>query len=395
LSLEETGEYIGHRLKIAGTTEKIFTASAIREIYAYSDGFPRKINIICDHCLMSGYAEEKKTISPAMVKESAKDLQIPEKRRERRRKDEQAAPQPEAAAMAVSPPAGVQKARGSALDRTFKSPLFWSISGFMLLVLAVLAFTLVYLFQGKISYRGITDLGLSNQDRGGLTVQQSPGARMAPGPSPQTVVPATGNSAKASAPSVDPMSGQAAGSTPKKPLISAGSTGGTATVTAEPGKKVPAVAAGNGLDPPTPRVPTVQPVPPAASGLQVSSAATPRIAPAPLPEAPLVIRFQSDSNEFSGPDLAKMKEFARVVREHPEAVVTIAGYTDSIGDEEYNRKLSEFRANMVKSFLMGQNLSPEQLRAQGFGSRNPVYSNATAQGRIMNRRVEIRVSVNR
>lgn len=77
LTLEETEEYIQHRLKIAGTTAKLFNSGAIKEIYKFSEGFPRKINIICDHCLMSGYAEEKKTISGTIARESSKELQIP------------------------------------------------------------------------------------------------------------------------------------------------------------------------------------------------------------------------------------------------------------------------------------------------------------------------------
>jgi type II secretory pathway predicted ATPase ExeA len=82
LTIEETGEYIQHRLRIAGTTEKIFNASAVKAIYNFSEGFPRKINVICDHCLMCGYAENQKIITSSIVKKSAKNLRIPEHRRE-------------------------------------------------------------------------------------------------------------------------------------------------------------------------------------------------------------------------------------------------------------------------------------------------------------------------
>jgi general secretion pathway protein A len=114
----------------------------------------------------------------------------------------------------------------------------------------------------------------------------------------------------------------------------------------------------------------------------------------PLPKEPLVIRFKYDSNLFSVADIERMKEFASVLAMHPEKNINITGYTDSIGDEGYNRKLSEFRANMVKSFLMGQNLPPEKIKTQGLGNQNPIDRNDTAQGRIMNRRVEISVDSN-
>ena len=81
LTVEETGEYIRHRLKMAGTAVKLFNTSAIKEIHAASQGFPRKINILCDHCLMSGYAEEKQIITSSIVRESARELQIPDHRR--------------------------------------------------------------------------------------------------------------------------------------------------------------------------------------------------------------------------------------------------------------------------------------------------------------------------
>ena len=80
LSLAETDKYIRHRLEIAGTNKKLFENSAIREIYAYSGGFPRRINIICDHCLLTGYVNEKRLIDAAIVKDCAKDLKIPEYR---------------------------------------------------------------------------------------------------------------------------------------------------------------------------------------------------------------------------------------------------------------------------------------------------------------------------
>ena len=112
---------------------------------------------------------------------------------------------------------------------------------------------------------------------------------------------------------------------------------------------------------------------------------------APLPDEILVIRFKYDSNVFSVNDIDRMKNFARILRSHPEVTVNVAGYTDSSGDAVYNKKLSEFRANMVKSFLMGQDLPPEQIRAQGYGNQNPVDRNDTEYGRMMNRRVEISV----
>ena len=69
LSESETSEYIQHRLKIAGTEYKIFTESAVREIYHFSKGYPRLVNIICDLSLLTGYSQDLKKITAGVVQE--------------------------------------------------------------------------------------------------------------------------------------------------------------------------------------------------------------------------------------------------------------------------------------------------------------------------------------
>ena len=80
LSPEETRLYIRHRLRVAGAADAgIFTDSAIQKITEYSNGTPRVINIVCDHCLLSGYADSKRRIDAPMVKEAIEYLEEGEK----------------------------------------------------------------------------------------------------------------------------------------------------------------------------------------------------------------------------------------------------------------------------------------------------------------------------
>jgi outer membrane protein OmpA-like peptidoglycan-associated protein len=72
--------------------------------------------------------------------------------------------------------------------------------------------------------------------------------------------------------------------------------------------------------------------------------------------------------------------------------VQVAGYTDSTGSASHNQRLSERRAQAVLSYLKSHGLRSQSYAAQGFGSANPVASNATTAGRAQNRRVEVRVS---
>ncbi|MDD2465308.1 MAG: AAA family ATPase [Desulfobulbus sp.] len=78
LSLEETRQYILFRLRHAGARHfDIFSEEAIALIYKVSQGTPRLINIICDHALLTGFAENKPTIGPELIQESVDDLHFP------------------------------------------------------------------------------------------------------------------------------------------------------------------------------------------------------------------------------------------------------------------------------------------------------------------------------
>jgi general secretion pathway protein A len=93
LSAEETRLYIRHRLRIAGTADAgIFTDGAIQRIAEYSGGTPRVINIVCDHCLLSGYADSKRRIDPAIVDEAIAYLEEGERPQWKRRRQARLVP---------------------------------------------------------------------------------------------------------------------------------------------------------------------------------------------------------------------------------------------------------------------------------------------------------------
>ncbi len=77
LTETEVREYIKHRLKIAGTNKEIFSKDAVREIFLFSAGYPRLINIICDHALLTGYVSGLKSIDKKVIQECEKELRIP------------------------------------------------------------------------------------------------------------------------------------------------------------------------------------------------------------------------------------------------------------------------------------------------------------------------------
>ena len=87
-----------------------------------------------------------------------------------------------------------------------------------------------------------------------------------------------------------------------------------------------------------------------------------------------------------------LNEIARVMREHPDATVTVEGYTDNQGSFAYNRMLSDQRAQAVKQALMQSGVDASRIAARGYGQGYPVASNDNPEGRQLNRRVQIVVA---
>jgi outer membrane protein OmpA-like peptidoglycan-associated protein len=88
----------------------------------------------------------------------------------------------------------------------------------------------------------------------------------------------------------------------------------------------------------------------------------------------------------------KLAKIAGIVLAHPGLRLEIEGHTDSIGSDEFNQKLSEQRASVVREYLSSQGIPGESVMARGFGESRPVASNDNAAGRQQNRRVELVVS---
>ena len=88
----------------------------------------------------------------------------------------------------------------------------------------------------------------------------------------------------------------------------------------------------------------------------------------------------------------KLAKISGIILSHPGLRLEVDGYTDSIGSDDYNLKLSDRRASGVRDYLVSQGLAPDNLTVKGFGKEDPVASNDTAAGRQKNRRVEMVVS---
>lgn len=103
------------------------------------------------------------------------------------------------------------------------------------------------------------------------------------------------------------------------------------------------------------------------------------------------IAFNSGSATLTQGSYKALDAVAQLMKENAAISLSLSGYTDSSGNAESNLRLSKERAGAVKRYLVSQGIDEGRLRAQGFGIANPRADNNTAEGRALNRRVEMEI----
>ena len=106
------------------------------------------------------------------------------------------------------------------------------------------------------------------------------------------------------------------------------------------------------------------------------------------------VLFKSGSYELLPGARERLAKVSGIVLAYQGLHLQVEGHTDSIGSDEYNRRLSEERADAVRDYLIQQGIGAQAITAAGFGKSEPVSSNDTPEGRQQNRRVELVVSGN-
>ena len=394
LSMEETALYIQHRLKVAGSTRAIFNTTALQTIHRHSEGIPRRINVICDHCLLTGYIEGKSTIDQRIVADCVKDIAIPHYSK---------APQPDTK---EEQPRTGSRERTPVLSR-------WPRIALLLIAVLLLSALIAMLISPSIDLSGrlasaysgaarylsgtITPVEKQQQNQNQTdpagadlqaSVQQLKPAAALPLPREETGSDTVTKSAESSAapdvPSNRASAGTGAsvtsggdsesrqGGEPDSSLISS-TIQSQPDVPFQPPLKEGAVLAQE------------QPTPDQSIVMGEGSGLGPQ-------NDRVVIRFERNSNDLSAPHLDQLIELGLSVKKQNGVSLNISGYTDSAGSKQYNDQLSLFRANLVKSYLLGLGIPSDRMTARGLGSQFPVADNATEEGRQLNRRVEIEVA---
>ena len=107
---------------------------------------------------------------------------------------------------------------------------------------------------------------------------------------------------------------------------------------------------------------------------------------------PSNITFATDQDAVMPQFYPTLNSVAIVLRKFERTLIDVNGHTDSTGSLEHNQALSERRAMSVAGYLNSQGIDPRRVSALGFGPSQPIASNATAEGRAQNRRVEIQIA---
>ena len=396
LTPDETANYIKFRLAVAGADHTIFDETATQEIFIYSGGFPRRINVICDHCLLSGYVQEQQIIDKTIVRECAKELKIPVHIKNRDIDDFAASYEKSAKS---SPPVGTsEKTRRKNREMRPKKR--------SLAAILVVLFIMTALVAGYLAFPAAYQLAWNTAGNRFVLLRQQI-REMMPESYAAFFPDDTGN--KTEPEPADPMKNMVSTNQQtngfQMPAKSEEEIAGSSQTrnNAPPIFDIPKenvsaadkpfqeqVLADTPLDQETLKKQHKTQLT-AAADLHTAPPAEPVKEIPPLPEEKVVIRFKYNTNDFTDAGYAQLSAFADILAMYPDVTIAVTGYTDSEGYQPYNQKLSEFRANIVGSFLLGKGIQPSQMKIQGLGSENPTETNDTSWGRMMNRRVEIEI----
>jgi outer membrane protein OmpA-like peptidoglycan-associated protein len=103
------------------------------------------------------------------------------------------------------------------------------------------------------------------------------------------------------------------------------------------------------------------------------------------------IYFHTDKATLQERSYEPLEQLVTILNNYPNAKLSIEGHTDNTGSNAHNQKLSENRSKSVVTYLTSKGIDASRLIAVGYGEEKPITTNATAEGRAFNRRVELKI----
>ncbi len=103
------------------------------------------------------------------------------------------------------------------------------------------------------------------------------------------------------------------------------------------------------------------------------------------------VYFDTDKATLRPASYDALDNLINFLKRKSQIRIEVAGHTDNVGEAEYNRKLSQRRAESVKQYLVKNGVDANRIEAKGYGESDPVASNESEAGRQQNRRTEVRI----
>jgi general secretion pathway protein A len=405
LTAPETDSYIRHRLKIAGSEERLFSDKAMHSIFRYCQGNPRKINRICDQALAIGGLRQRRSIDHKNIEECVRTLNMPVgsnqgvlhgsvKGKDHRVSSREETVPDSSEANGVVQDKFADEGRGA--ERTGRAMWMKFGAGGAALVLgaAVLWYQVAKVPEGigndteKFgSQKAVKDAPPVSRSSAITVRKNDPGAldakKMLEGnqafqknaygggdfSQPETALRTDGGGERGL-----PESGQGDERLVKDPVV----------LNTVVNKEIPALNVPVATEPKA----TLSTVPEKETGLESVTPVREQISPPSLP-AKIILPLAPNSLKLTAEASKTYSGFVEKLRQSPRAKLLVKGFVSSTSDSPENVKLSEDRAQAVRKMLVASGIAEEMIQVKGMGNQEPIASNDTNDGRTKNRRVEI------
>ena len=405
LTQHETASYVAHRLEVAGAAKKIFTEKAIGEIYHFSKGVPRLINIICDDGLVTGYSNGTTMINEDLIKECASELKIsndsPSETSEELIATSQASPEENQDTIQILEQMKFLKTHSifTKMVEIFKEKAEYfqkfkpaahlpslKAAGIGAIILILIVMTMAL----SRSPQSGPSANIEKPDTDSITseeVGERANSLHSKRENLQTTAENTKNGSAVIVKAQNAKSSQEFDALEDPPDLqlekSIAQTDSTVEIaeidlTGSDDSEAQSIIAGDLIE---------------TTEKPIAKIVKPPIKSQPLifSEQKFVIYFKSDSTELDDRAFEEIYKIVELASRLSDSQILIRGYSDSYGNIKFNKKLSQYRADIVKSFLVANGISKSSITATGLGSKSPVGDNKTWDGRRKNRRVEVQV----
>jgi outer membrane protein OmpA-like peptidoglycan-associated protein len=104
------------------------------------------------------------------------------------------------------------------------------------------------------------------------------------------------------------------------------------------------------------------------------------------------LQFENGQSKIKSSSFVELDRLAKFLQKYPDTKIEVYGFTDSSGSESGNQAISSSRAEAVAKYLISKGISKDRLNAKGIGEAYPVAPNITKEGRLLNRRIEFRMT---